>query len=125
LTSSAVNTPRAPISVNWTPALAAEPPISCQTAWLSRLTSTSSPGRVSVRSATWFAIVPDGRKIAASLPSIAATRSCSALTVGSSPYWSSPTGAAAIAARMAAVGRVTVSERRSMAIGAIILKASG
>ena len=36
------------------------------------------------------------------------------LTVGSSPYWSSPTGAAAIAERIAAVGRVTVSERRSI-----------
>ena len=34
--------------------------------------------------------------------------------VGSSPYWSSPTGAAAIAARIASVGRVTVSERRSI-----------
>ena len=42
------------------------------------------------------------------------TRSCSALTVGSSPNWSSPTSAAAIAARMGAVGRVTVSERRSI-----------
>ena len=38
--------------------------------------------------------------------------------VGSSPYWSSPTGAAAIAARIAAEGSVTVSERRSMASGA-------
>src|SRR5271154_4857100 len=41
-------------------------------------------------------------------------RSCSALTVGSSPYWSSPTGARAIAARMSSDGSVTVSERRSM-----------
>jgi predicted nicotinamide N-methyase len=40
------------------------------------------------------------------------------LTVGSSPYWSSPTAAAAIAARIAAVGRVTVSERRSIAVAA-------
>ena len=91
--SSAVKTPPLPISVNWTPAFAAEPPVSCQTAWLSRLTMTSSPGRVSTRSATWFAIVPLGSQSAASLPSSAATRSCSALTVGSSPYWSSPTGA--------------------------------
>jgi hypothetical protein len=50
-------------------------------------------GRVSTRSATWFAIVPLGSQSAASWPSSAATRSCSALTVGSSPYWSSPTGA--------------------------------
>ena len=34
--SSAVNSPPAPISVNWTPALAAAAPVSCQTAWLSR-----------------------------------------------------------------------------------------
>ncbi len=84
--SAAVNTPRAPISVNWTPALAAPAPVSCQTAWLSRLTMTSSPGRVSTRSATWLAIVPDGSQSAASLPSSFATRSCSAFAVGSSPY---------------------------------------
>src|SRR5688572_24343621 len=59
-------------------------------------------------------MVPDGTQSAASLPSNAATRSCSALTVGSSPNWSSPTGAAAIAARMASVGFVTVSDRRSI-----------
>src|SRR5690606_12982636 len=40
-------------------------------------------------------------------------RSCNALTVGSSPYTSSPTSAASIAARIAGVGRVTVSLRRS------------
>ena len=34
--------------------------------------------------------------------------------VGSSPYSSLPTGAAAMAARIAADGSVTVSERRSM-----------
>ena len=33
-TSSAVNTPRSPISVNCTPAFAADAPASCQTAWL-------------------------------------------------------------------------------------------
>ncbi len=43
-----------------------------------------------------------------------AARSCSSLTVGSSRICSSPTSAAAIAARMPAVGRVTVSERRSI-----------
>ena len=42
-------------------------------------------------------------------------------SLGSSPYWSSPTGAAAIAARIAAVGRVTVSERRSMVTGLLAL----
>jgi len=50
----------------------------------------------------------------ASKPSIAASFSCNALTAGSSPYTSSPTSAANIAARIAAVGRVTVSERRSV-----------
>jgi hypothetical protein len=84
-TSSAVKTPRPPISVNCTPALAPPPPISDHTAWLSRLTSTVSPGRVSTRSATWLAMVPDGIHSAACLPRSAATRSCSALTVGSSP----------------------------------------
>src|SRR5437868_4722722 len=51
---------------------------------------------------------------AASLPSICAIRSCSRLTDGSSPYWSSPTGASAMALRMPGEGSVTVSERRSM-----------
>src|SRR5436305_4071607 len=77
-------------------------------------TTTSSPGRVRILRPIWFAIVPLGTKRAASLPSNSAIRSCSRLTVGSSPYWSSPTGAAAIAWRMPGDGRVTVSERRSM-----------
>ena len=42
-----------------------------------------------------------------------ASRACSSFTEGSSPYWSSPTGASAIAARMPAEGLVTVSERKS------------
>ena len=64
--------------------------------------------------AIWFASVAVGRKSAASCPSRAAARSCSALTVGSSRRCSSPTSAAAIAARIPAVGRVAVSERRSI-----------
>jgi hypothetical protein len=51
---------------------------------------------------------------AASKPSSAAIFSCSALTLGSAPKTSSPRGAVAIASRMAAVGCVTVSLRRSM-----------
>ena len=51
-------------------------------------------------SAIWFAIVAVGRKSARSWPSSSATRSCSSLTVGSSCICSSPTTAAAIAARM-------------------------
>ena len=58
-------------------------------------------------------MVPEGRKTAASLPSSAATRDWSALTVGSSPRCSSPTSAAAMASRMAALGLVTVSLLRS------------
>ena len=57
----------------------------------------------------------------APLPCRAARRRAPAARwcVGSSPYWSSPTGAAAIAARIAGVGRVTVSERRSIGHAAI------
>jgi hypothetical protein len=61
-------------------------------------------------------IVPEGRNTAAGLPSNSATRSHSALTVGSSPRCSSPTSAAAIAARIASTGRVWVSEYRLTSI---------
>src|SRR5262245_33322294 len=67
-------------------------------------------------------MVPLGSHSAASLPSSAAIRSCNAFTVGSSPYWSSPTGAAAIAARIGGDGRVTVSERRSMGVVVFITR---
>src|SRR5690348_10992153 len=70
-----------------------------------------------MRRAIWLAIVPDGTNRAASLPVISAKVSWRRLTVGSSPYWSSPTSASAIARRMAGVGRVTVSERRSTSTG--------
>ena len=112
--SAAVNSPPRPTTVNCTPEFAAAAPDSCQTMCASSPTTTSSPGRVSSFRPIWFAIVPLGTKIAASLPSSAAIRSCSARTVGSSPYWSSPTGALAIAARIASDGSVTVSERRSI-----------
>src|SRR5690349_1319718 len=58
-------------------------------------------------------MLPVGTHRAHSLPSISATRSCKRLTVGSSPYTSSPTSASAIALRMPGVGFVTVSLRRS------------
>src|SRR5919199_1409901 len=77
----------------------------------------SAPGRVSTRSAIWFAIVAVGRKSAASCPSSSAARRCSSFTVGSSRSCSSPTSAAAIAARISGVGRVAVSERRSITLG--------
>src|SRR5436853_3453632 len=60
-------------------------------------------------------MVPEGMKIAASLPSSSAVNSCSSSTVGSMSMHSSPTMQLAIASRMAGVGRVTVSLRRSMA----------
>ena len=79
-----------------------------------RSATSTSPGRVCSLSAIWFAIVAVGTKSAASWPSSAAARSCSAFTVGSSRFCSSPTSAAAIAARIPSVGRVAVSERRSI-----------
>ncbi len=45
-------------------------------------------------------IVPEGTKRAAALPVISAKVSCRRLTVGSSPYWSSPTSAVAMARRI-------------------------
>ena len=117
--SAAVNQPGPPSSVSWTPAFAPPPPASCQTACASRETITSSPGRVSDRRTIWLAIVPVGSQSAASLPSSSALRSWSRFTVGSSPNSSSPTSAAAIAARIPADGRVTVSERRSIGVGDI------
>ena len=78
-----------------------------------RPATTRVPAGASTRSATWLAIVPDGRNSAASLPVSWAKRSWSRATVGSSPNPSSPTSAPAMASRMAGVGRVTVSLRRS------------
>src|SRR5215469_2128934 len=59
-------------------------------------------------------MVPVGTNSASSRPKIAAARFSNRFTVGSSPYTSSPTSAAAIAARISGVGRVTVSERKSI-----------
>ena len=74
----------------------------------------SSPAWQWTRTPSWLPIVPEGTKSAASLPSMPAMRSSSWRTVGSSPKTSSPTSAAAMAARIAGVGRVTVSLRRSI-----------
>src|SRR5262249_18927565 len=115
--SSPVNSPPCPITENCTPEFAAAAPDSCQTMCASSPTTTSSPGRVRILRPIWFAIVPLGTKRAASLPSSSAIRSSRRLTDGSSPYWSSPTGAAAIAWRMPGEGKVTVSGRRSMLLG--------
>src|SRR5947199_4085306 len=95
------------------PPIAAAAPISYVTTCASASHSSSSPGGTSSCTAIWLAIEPVGVNSAASCPNIAATRASSALTVGSSAYTSSPTSAAAIAARIPAVGFVTVSDRRS------------
>jgi hypothetical protein len=75
---------------------------------------SSSPGRVWQAMASWFPIVPEDTKSAASFPVISATAASSRRTLGSSPNTSSPTSASAIARRIACVGRVTVSLRRSI-----------
>src|SRR6476620_1164039 len=64
-------------------------------------------------------MVPLGKNSAASLPSNAATRSSSRRIVGSPSRSSSPTSAAAIAARIAGVGLVTVSLLRSIVMRGI------
>src|SRR5207302_1291000 len=58
-------------------------------------------------------MVPDAMKSPACLPMRPAARPSRRWTVGSSSHTSSPTSARAIASRMAGVGRVSVSERRS------------
>jgi hypothetical protein len=58
-------------------------------------------------------MVPEVVNSAASLPNNRAVTDSSSLTVGSSPRTSSPTSARAMASRIASVGLVTVSLRRS------------
>ena len=86
---------------------------------------STSPGLAWSFSAIWFAIVAVGTKIAASWPSSVATRSCNALTDGSSRFCSSPTAASAIARRIPSVGFVAVSERRSITGGDATVSAHG
>ena len=96
-----------------TPPLTPAAPISDMTTCWRRPATTIWPGPAKVRSATWLAMVPEGTNSPAALPTRSAKVSSSRRTVGSSPQPSSPTSAAAMAARMASVGRVIVSERRS------------
>src|ERR1051325_8700945 len=84
-----------------------------------RCASISSPGRQCTRSAISLHMVPEGRNSAASLPSSSATASWSSLTVGSSPFCSSPTSASHMKRRISRVGFVTVSLCRSIWIAAI------
>src|SRR3990172_8929452 len=74
---------------------------------------TSCPGCVWVRTATWLPIVPEATKRPASFPNRSAARASRRWTVGASSQTSSPTSAAAIAARISGVGVVRGSERRS------------
>jgi len=100
-------------SRGWSPASTAAPAISQCTMCASASTSSSLPGTPCTQSAAWLAIVPVGKKSAASVPSRSATAASSRRVVGSPSSTSSPTSAAAMACRMAGVGRVTVSLRRS------------
>src|SRR3954453_10496490 len=77
-------------------------------------TISSVPRAPRITSAISFAIVAVGTYTAASWPSSAAVRRSSSVTVGSSNHCSSPTSARAIASRIAADGRVIVSDRRSI-----------
>src|SRR5262249_12004269 len=61
----------------------------------------------------WLPMVPEGTNRPAGWPSIAAASSSRRRTVGSSPKTSSPTSARAIASRIAGVGLVNVSLRKS------------
>src|SRR5690349_6123264 len=74
---------------------------------------TSWPARVWASTETRLPWVPDETKSAASLPVRRAASSSRRRTVGSSSHTSSPTSAPAIASRMAWVGSVSVSDRRS------------
>src|SRR5205814_3032880 len=81
--------------------------------WLSISRMTSCPGWVWLSRAQRLPMVPLGTKSEAALPTISAARCCRRWIVGSSSQTSSPTSAAAIAARIDSVGRVNVSLRNS------------
>ena len=59
--------PTASSGVNWIEALRAAAPISKRTTWSRRPEMTTSPGRVSTRSAIWLAMTPEGTNTAAGL----------------------------------------------------------
>src|SRR5262245_6169970 len=98
------------------PECTARPPVSELRMWQRASQMIASPGRVCRRQAMALAMVAEGRKMLAALPSNAATCTCKALVVGSSPRCSSPTTAWAIACRMPGVGWVTVSLYRSIIV---------
>src|SRR5262249_18372306 len=102
------------------PECTARPPVSELRMWQRASQMTASPGRVCRRHAMALAMVAEGRKMLASLPSNAATCACKALVVGSSPRCSSPTTAWAMACRMPGVGCVTVSLYRSIMLNVLL-----
>src|SRR6188768_1215174 len=61
-------------------------------------------------------MVPEGQKMAASMPNILADSASTLLVDGSSPKTSSPTFAVIIASSIPGEGLVTVSDLRSMTI---------
>src|SRR5437867_3349344 len=82
--------------------------------WKLGETRTVSPGSACAMTATRLAIVPLCTKSAASLPRRRSAVSSSLRTVGSSPKSSLPTSASASARRIAGVGTVEASVRRSI-----------
>ena len=107
--------PRSPVQVRMvTPKNAPCAPSSARAMCACDSQSTSWPGATSERTASRLAIDPVGVNRAASMPNSPATCSSRSRTVGSSPYTSSPTSARAITWRIASVGLVTVSLRRSI-----------
>src|SRR5712692_3988157 len=69
-------------------------------------------------------IVPLGTKLADSLPMRSAATASNRLVVGSSPKTSSPSSAAAMAARIASDGMATVSDLRSITLNMLPLPAA-
>src|ERR1051325_7081695 len=114
-TCSGVRKPRAVfIARVWTLASRALPATSELKMWQSASSTISWPGWVCAHTETRLPWVPDVTKTAASLAMRSAAIASRRLTVGSSSQTSSPTSARAIASRIAGVGRVIVSERKSM-----------
>src|SRR5262245_45334490 len=81
--------------------------------WESASRMISWPGRVWASTEVRLPCVPEDTNSAASLPVRRAAWSSSRRTVGSSSHTSSPTSAWAMASRMADVGSVRVSDRKS------------
>src|SRR3970040_79201 len=81
--------------------------------WESRSRMISWPGWVWESTDTRFPMVPEATKVPASFPVRSASSASRRWTVGSSSQTSSPTSALDMASRMAGVGSVRVSERRS------------